>query len=352
MNNIDNLALGVKNLLINCAKLRSGDKLLIVSEKESLGWYKDNAAKTVKNFALSLGIFTKIVKVDAPGDQKLEEVESIIPDYDCTVFFARIGDQNRFERLRDKSKRVMSYARSKEDLGSLFSTINHQAMVELKESINSIFLNTKKVEIFCPRGTELSGMMLNTKYYKNPDVTVLRFPMLVPMPIIASSFSGKVLISNYLTSTGSEAYSPKILKLSEVVTVILSKGRITNVLGLESDIINFNKHYNFVSEKFNLDRNNVHSWHAGIHPATKYEKPIDLDPDQWANSIFGNPNYVHFHTCGAMPPGEICWMVKDPTIKVDNKALWNSGVLMVKHFDATKKSLEKWSELDNLFHLS
>ena len=349
MNNSDNVSLGVKNLLVNCAKLKPGDKLLIVSEKESLGWYRDDVAKTVKAFALSLGIFTKIIKVDAPGNQKLNKVESIIPCYDCTIFFARIGDQNRFEKLKDKSKRIMSYARSEKDLGSLFSTINYQAMVELKDSINSIFLNAKKVEIFCPRGTKLSGMMLNANYYENPDVTVLRFPMLVPMPIIASSFSGQVLVSNYLTSTGSQVYSPNYLKLSDSLTVMLSKGRITNVRGIESDIINFNKHYNFVSEKFNLDKNNVHSWHAGIHPATKYEKLVDLDPDQWANSIFGNPNYLHFHTCGKMPPGEICWMVKHPTITVDNKALWDSGVLMVKQFDATKKSLEKWSELMDLF---
>ncbi|MDG2473983.1 MAG: hypothetical protein P8M50_01740 [Paracoccaceae bacterium] len=349
MINNDYVTQGVKNLLINCAELIAGDKLLIVSEKEYLGWYRDDASKSVRDVANSLGILAKIVEVDAPGNHELNEIESIIPNYDCTIFFARIGDQNRFEKLKSKSKRIMSYARSAKDLASLFSRINHQAMVALKDSINSIFLNSKNVEVLCPQGTYISGEMVNFKYYQNSDVTVLRFPMLVPMPIFASSFSGKVLLSNYLTSTGSQVYYPNSFKLSELLTVIISKGRITDVHGLENDVVNFNKHYDFVSKKFSLDKHIVHSWHAGIHPATKYEKRIDVDPDQWANTIFGNPHYLHFHTCGALPPGEICWMIQNPTIKVDNKNLWNVGVLMLEQFDETKKCLKKWSELNQIF---
>lgn len=345
----DDVYLGVKNLLTNCARVQAGDKILIVSEKESLGWYRYDAAESVRSVAISLGISAKIVEVDAPGNQKYNEVETIISNYNCTIFFARLGDQNRFEKLKSKSKRVMCYARSINDLGSLFSRVNHQAMVELKESINSVFLNSKKVEVICPHGTYISGEMLKSKFYINSDVTVRRFPMVVPMPILASSFSGKVLLSNYLTSTGSKVYYPNSLKLSKLLTISISKGRISDVFGLEKDVLNFNKHYDFVSKKFNLDKNAVHSWHAGIHPATSYEKEIDKDPDQWANTIFGNPHFLHFHTCGALPPGEICWMIKDPTVKVDNKDLWSAGVLMVAQFNETKKCLKKWPELNQLF---
>ena len=100
MINKNDVSLGVKNLLLNCAELNAGDKLLIVSEKECLGWYRDDAAKSVKDVADTLGILVKIVKVDAPGNLKYNEVELIIPYYDCTIFFARIGDQNRFEKLQ------------------------------------------------------------------------------------------------------------------------------------------------------------------------------------------------------------------------------------------------------------
>ena len=93
----------------------------------------------------------------------------------------------------------------------------------------------------------------------------------------------------------------------------------------------------------------MHSWHAGIHPGTEYDKIIDNDPDQWSNSIFGSPRYLHFHTCGELPPGEICWMILNPTVKVDSKALWENGSLKVKQFDTTKVCLEKWPELFHLY---
>ena len=96
----DDVYLGVKNLLTNCARVKAGDKLLIVSEQESLGWYRDDAAESVRSVAISLGISAKIVEVDAPGNQKSTEVETMISNYDCTIFFARIGDQNRFEKRR------------------------------------------------------------------------------------------------------------------------------------------------------------------------------------------------------------------------------------------------------------
>ena len=343
------LTLGVKNLLFNCAQLEFGDNLLIISEKECLGWYNFNAAKSVKHIATSMGINSKIFEVNAPGNQCLTNIDSVVSQYDCAIFFARIGDQNRFEIGQFKGKRVMSYARSVDDLRSDFSTTNHLAMVDFKQSIDSIFLNAKTVEVICPNGTNISGKMLNPNFYKNSDVTMKRFPMLVPMPILTSSFNGKVLLANYLTSTGSEVYTPNFLKLSGLLSVVISNGQIIDLIGEKQDIVNFENHYKLVSEKFGLDKYIVHSWHAGIHPATKYDKSIDSDPDRWANTIFGNPHYLHFHTCGANPPGEICWMVEDPTIILDGKALWKNGVIMVEEFNKTKDCLSKWPELVRLF---
>ena len=344
-----NISQGVQNLLFNCAELEAGDKLLLVLERARFGWYKEEVVKAVVKTASLFGIIPKILEVNAPENQSLEEVESIISEYDCTIFFARIGDQNRFEKHKIKAKRVMCYARSVEALGSLFGTINHKAMLELKETINSLFLNSKNIEVKCPLGTNLSGKMLNSSYYTFRDVTVYRFPMLVPMPILASSFSGNVIISKYLTSTGSQAYQPNSLKLSNLLTVKILKGRIDEVVGSNNDVKNFKKHYEFVSKKFGLDKENVHSWHAGIHPGTKHDKSIDLNPDQWSNTIFGSPRYLHFHTCGIVPPGEICWMIQDPTIKLDSKVLWNKGALILKQFEATRQCLKKWPELNQLF---
>ena len=51
------------------------------------------------------------------------------------------------------------------------------------------------------------------------------------------------------------------------------------------------------------------------------------NPSRWAQTVFTNPRVLHFHTCGTGPPGEICWMVIDPTITIDGVALWENGRL-------------------------
>jgi hypothetical protein len=55
--------------------------------------------------------------------------------------------------------------------------------------------------------------------------------------------------------------------------------------------------------------------------------PPQPDPDRWSNSVFTSPRWLHFHTCGAYAPGEICWMVGEPKVEVDGKALWREGRL-------------------------
>ena len=100
---------------------------------------------------------------------------------------------------------------------------------------------------------------------------------------------------------------------------------------------------------FNISKNIVDSWHAGIHPGTYYNKPIEENPDRWSNTIFGSPKYLHFHTCGDYPPGEICWMIENPSITIQDIHLWENGNLMLKNFKETRSLLEKWVDLKKLF---
>ena len=65
--------------------------------------------------------------------------------------------------------------------------------------------------------------------------------------------------------------------------------------------------------------------------------------------MFTNPRFLHFHTCGAYPPGEICWMVLDHTVDVDGKKLWEKGRLCTDTFDDIAACLEKWPILKDLF---
>ena len=57
------LSKAAHNLLIECARLRQSDTLLIVREKESLGWYKNDISDFILQCAEEIGIQVIISKL-------------------------------------------------------------------------------------------------------------------------------------------------------------------------------------------------------------------------------------------------------------------------------------------------
>ena len=182
------------------------------------------------------------------------------------------------------------------------------------------------------------------------STSVVRFPVVVPSPILAKNFSGEVVLDGYLTSTGSKVYEPISLKIESPVTATILKGKIANLNGEKKVVEKIEKHYETVSKIFNIDHDIVHSWHAGINPGIHYSNSVEENPDRWSNTIFPSPKYLHFHTCGNYAPGEICWMIANHNIKIDNVPLWENGILKVCSFDETIQHLQNSSDLRNLYN--
>ena len=345
----ENIAKGAKNILENCADLSKNQTLLIISEDPVLGWYKKDITDALAEEAKGMGIKTTILEVGGPQNDSKSTLTEVIDDFDCTIFFARIGDQDRFDQSSFNTKRVMSYVRSAENLASKFGCTHHQALIELKKAINTIFSKGGNVKITCPLGTNISGELPKLKIDESKDVGVIRFPMLVPTPISAKSFSGKVALSKYLTPTGSKVYDPPNLELKKDIFSIVERGKISDFEGDEETINRVKNHYSDISKMFNIEKYNIDSWHAGIHPGTYYDFPIEDDPDRWSNTIFGSPKFLHFHTCGDYAPGEICWMVENHSIIIDGEHLWKDGLLVANNFIETKDCIDKWVDLKELF---
>ena len=57
------LWIGSHNILVNCAELSKGDKLLILAEDSSLGWYDSDVSYEVEKVAKDLGINTILKKI-------------------------------------------------------------------------------------------------------------------------------------------------------------------------------------------------------------------------------------------------------------------------------------------------
>jgi len=344
----ENTRNGARNLLIECAELTPGQRLLILREDPAFGWYDRKTPLAVAAEAEALGVTPTLLDVGAPGNEPDPKVEEAIASHDVIVFFARIGDQDRFAEPPPGKTLVMSYARTLEQLASPFGTTRNRAFLAVKDAVNGILLDAKRVEIHCPLGTALSGKL--TEHRKEPrDVSVRRFPVCVPQPLEATGLSGRVALAHYLTPTGSRVYDPPHLEIKRPVFAQIESGRIVGFAGDQDQIARIRTHHDGVAARFGIDGDVVHSWHAGIHPGCTSPAPAAENPDRWSNSIFGNPRFLHFHTCGAYAPGEICWMVLDPTVHLDCETLWERGRLRPENFPATRHCLEDWPELRPLF---
>jgi len=349
MNDETDIAQGAHNLLVNCAELKSHEALLIICEDPALGWYDAATAETIAALARKMGVTPTMLKVGAPENEVDAAVDAAIAAHDCTIYFARIGDQDRFGEPLPGKRSVMCYIRDIEMLASSYGRASYGAFVVLKEAVNDILLAAKHIEITCPLGTHYEGHASDNVRREKTDVSVRRFPLGVPLPMDAAQFSGQVALAHFLTPTGSKSYYPASIPLEDTTFVTVTDGRIVGFDGDEGQIGRIGQHYNMVADQFGIDRDIVHSWHAGIHPGSGYPKNAADDPDRWSNSVFTNPRFLHFHTCGDYAPAEICWMVLDPTICVDGVNLWDKGRLDLESFPAMKACVDQWPELADWF---
>lgn len=322
----DDVALmaGARNLLSGCAALQPGGRVVVLHEDPALGWYDLAAPVAVTSMAEAMGAAVSMQLVGGPDTPLPPEADSALQGADIEIWFARIGDQDRFAVQNTGRTKIVSYARTATALGSTYGTEPHGAMVALKQRLDTQLSMAAEIRLTCPLGTDLSGA---PRAADAEDVSVQRFPMCVPRPVPAAGFSGRVALAGYLTPTGSRSYHPASVRLVGTVMAHLERGRITEFDGALTDVATIRAHYHRVATQFGIDPDVVHSFHAGLHTGCFHDKPVEHDPDLWSNTIFGSPEWLHFHTCGAYAPGEICWMVAKPTIAADGVALWRDGVL-------------------------
>lgn len=323
-----NRTAGADNLLTNCAGLLPGQSLLVVAEERGAGHYDDQIGQTVAQSARDRGIRAELVRIaaneTAPGlDASLARR---MAKADCTIFFARLGDQIRFRELPTGTAAVVSYILDHDALGSRFATAHHQAFLALKAALDRMMQNARDIRVTCARGTDFSGPGSGAD--DKIDVSISRFPMSVFAPVSARDFSGRVALAGFLAGTGSRFYQPYGRTFHGPVLAHFAKGRLTGFTGAPTDVALAEAHYDDVARRFDLDRDAVHSWHAGIHPGCAYHAPAERDFGRWGSAAFGNPRLLHFHTCGGLPPGEISWNVLDPTISIDGQVIWNAGRLL------------------------
>lgn len=342
--------LGARNLLINCAHAKAGDRLLIAHEPADLGYYDGKVTGHIAAAGRALGLHVEAIDVGFNPDKPhlTPALMAAFERADIILFLSRLGDQLRFSDMPAGKTIIVSFAVNEELLGSGFGTGHYEAFAKTKRAVNNALAKALDVRVTCLAGTDFRGQpMMNLT--ASGDTTIKRFPMSVFAPVPAHSFSGRVALCGFLTGTGSRYYDEYHLNFAGRVWALMENGRLTGFDGDPADVAKANAHYDHVSERFGIDRNFVHSWHAGIHPGCGYLWDMNDNVERWGGTAFGNPRILHFHTCGAYAPGEISWNMVDPTIWLDGVAIWDRGKLHLERLAGGPKILADYPDVAALF---
>ena len=319
--------LAVTNLLSHCAGLRAGDSLLIVAEAAEFGYYDGITAQQVTEAAKRRGIETTLIMV--PFQEVIRDINDheigLMAAATCTIFFARLGDQMRFRALPGGVRAVVCYTLEMASFCSTYGVAHYAAFEALKYAVDDMLDAARDIHVTCPLGTDFRGQGRRT--LDRGDVSVKRFPMSVFAPVPAGAFSGRAVLAGFLAGTGSRYYAPYGCALQAPLFAVFEAGRLLRFEGRPDDVALATAHVIDIAGRFDLDGGAVHSWHAGIHPGCAHTLPVHKDYMRWSGAAFGNPRILHFHTCGAEPPGEVSWNIIDPTIRIDGVAVWQDGRL-------------------------
>lgn len=338
---------GARNLLLNCANAQVGQSLLIAYEPADLGYFDDQVVGIVATQARELGLHVRLFDVGFNPDTPhlCEALQEQMQHADIVAFFARLGDQLRFCEMPEGKTIITSFAATAELLGSGFGTGSYQVFAALKAAVDHALTDARDVRLTCPNGTDVRGRPAMS----GVETRVTRFPLSVFAPIPAHGFSGRVAMAGFLTGTGSRYYEPYHLTLDGPLFALLKNGRLAGFEGEGTAVRQANAHYDRVAQRFNLDRNAVHSWHAGIHPGCGFPWALDDHIERWGGTAFGNPRIAHFHTCGATAPGEISWNVLDPTITLDGVPVWEDGTFHADRLAGGPAILAQYPDVAALF---
>lgn len=341
---------GARNLLLECAQARPGERLLIAYEHETHRYFDPKVRESISASARTLGLRVEMVDVGfdpAPSGLKPDLLQRL-PEVDIVLFLARLGDQLRFSDLPRGARFVVCFAIDQLLLGSAFGTASYTGFCEVKSAVDACMLASKEIVITCPLGTRIVGH-LPPDATDVKDTTSMRFPMSIFSPVPADHFSGRAVLNGFLTGTGARYYDDYTVEFDAPLAAILESGRLAGFEGAPGDVARADQQYDRVAGLFGLDRNAVHSWHAGIHPGCGFPWAMRGAYEKWGGAAFGNPRILHFHTCGATPPGEISWNLIDPTIRVDGTAIWEGGRLHLERIPGGGDILARFADLAALF---
>ncbi len=334
---------GALNLLKNCLGVRSGDSVLMVLEPTD-ELYDPEVGVLIRSCLDELRAVVTVVvapMITEPADFP-DCVAVPMARCDHTLFLSRVGDYVRFVALPGSGSRATSYTLTSEMLGAPYAAIDNRLLLQLQQRLEDELMRAKTWHIECPLGTDISGQFCwqSLAGGEDDDLTVTLFPVATFKPVPCDNATGQVALSRWLMPGGAAKLDSADMSIDGVVMANVSDGHLGSFSGALAEVGKLNQHYDYISKTLGINRTRVHSWHAGINPQTTFKQNADDHLDRWSAISFGSPRYLHFHTCGDEPPGEVAWSVFNPTVSIDGERYWENGHFIWLHRPENKALID------------
>ena len=320
---------GARNLLLNCARAVSGDRLLLLGEQSPAPYFEPELCRDVADVALSLGLEVETIFADVVSDssQFPQAVSDAMQTADITIVFSRLGDQVRFIESPGNGAKIMTYAVTREHLGSVFASTDYNVMKRMHDQLLHDIKGSKRYVIEAENGTRLTAEIPQGSEFGEPVVSefsVELFPVMIFTPINFSRLNGELVLEHFLLSSSTRAYRDSELYLDSPVTALIEDSRMIEFSGDAQLIEKLCYQLERAAALTGGDPRRLNSWHTGINSYTFFNGDPYHDPEHWGTVAYGSPRYTHIHAAG-QDPGDIAISLFDTSISFDDKVYWDHG---------------------------
>lgn len=324
----ENFDAGARNLLLNCAQAKPGDRVLLVGEQCDSPYFEPALCNDVAEVAKKLGIEANVIMAEpvTGASQFPQAISDAMQQVDFVIFFSRLGDQVRFIDTPGNSKKIMCYTLTRRQMGSAFASTNFSAMKKTHDLLKDKITASKKYKIEAACGTSLSGEIVadNSSISALTDFSLELFPVMIFPPINCQRLYGQLVLKDFLVSSSTRAYDNSVLILKSSVVAIIEDSRIVDFNGDEKEIEKIRNQLERAANITGGDPYRINSWHTGINPYTFYEGDPYANLEHWGTVAYGSPRYTHIHAAGN-DPGDISIQLFDASISFDDRLFWDEG---------------------------
>ena len=326
---IESIEAGARNLLLNCAEVKTGDQILLIGEECDSPYFDPRLCNDIAQVAEKLGVKSETVmaKPVADASQFPPSISDAMLTVDKTIFFSRLGDQVRFVETAGNSQKIMCYTLTRKHLGSPFASINFKTMKKIDQLLSKKIMNASSYKIESACGTSLLSEIPKSTPSENStmtDFSVDLFPVMIFPPVTFHKLQGQIVLDDFLISTSTRAFSDSVLILKSPVIAKVENSRMVAFEGDDNEIVRIKAQLERAAKMTGGDAYAINSWHTGVNPYTFFEGDPYANLEHWGTVSYGSPRYTHMHAAG-YNPGDISMHLFDASISFDDELFWDKG---------------------------